>query len=47
MSVELVLVVLVVRFPFLDLVFALTLPLTFLERVDLHPVIICTRSISS
>ena len=29
------------------LVFAFTLPLAFLERVDLHPVIICARSISS
>ena len=32
---------------FLDLVFALALHLAFLERVDLHLVIICTRSISS
>ena len=44
-SAELVLIVLVVRFP-LDFVFAFTLPFTFLERVNLHPVIICTRSIS-
>ena len=33
---------------FLDLVFALALPLAFLERVDVHPVvIICACSISS
>ena len=32
---------------FLVLVFAFTLSLTFLERVNLHPVIICARSISS
>ena len=32
---------------FLLLVFAFTLPLVFLERLDLHPVIICARSISS
>ena len=32
---------------FLVLVFAFALPLAFLERVDLHPVIIYTRSISS
>ena len=48
MSVELVLIVLVVRF--LSGVGFKHLPLpfllTFLERVNLHPVIICTRSIS-
>ena len=32
---------------FLVLVFAFTLPPTFLERVDLHPVIVCARYISS
>ena len=32
---------------FLDLVFAFALSLAFLERVDLHTVIICARSISS
>ena len=32
---------------FLVLVFAFALHLTFLERVDLHPVIVCARSISS
>ena len=32
---------------FLVWVFAFALPLAFLERVDLHPVIICARSISS
>ena len=32
---------------FLVLVFAFTLLLAFLERVDLHPVIICARSSSS
>ena len=31
---------------FLVLVFSLALPLDFLERVNLHPVIICTRSVS-
>ena len=46
MSVELVLVVLVVRFSSLVLVFTFALSLTFLERVNLHPVIICTRSFS-
>ena len=46
MSVEIVLVVLVVRFPFLVVRFAFTLPLTFLVRVDLHPVILCARYIS-
>ena len=32
---------------FLVLVFAFALPLAFLETVDLHPVIVCARSISS
>ena len=32
---------------FLDLVFVFVLPLAFLERVDLHLVIIRARSISS
>ena len=31
----------------LVLVFTFALSLTFLERVNLHPVIICTRSVSS
>ena len=32
---------------FLDLVFAFALPIAFLEKVDLHPIVICARSISS
>ena len=47
MSVELVLVVLCRAISFLVLVFAFTLHLAFLERVDLYPIIICARSVSS
>ena len=47
MSVELLMVMLVVRFSFWFWCFSFAFLLAFPERVDLHPVIICARATSS